>query len=488
MSEPKDLRAPPSNPQAELAVLGSCLLDSERLDDVALVLRPGDFRLDLNGFVFRAMLDLRERNRRPDCVLVHAELKKTGFFELDGAAAHLEAIAESVPTAHNAVHYAELVRDCALLRALSYAGGEIDNLAHSGSAEPRELISRAEAAIFRILDSRESNDAVPVGDVLMEAMSELDKRMETKGQYGLRTGFSGIDNLVGGIRGGELVILAARPGMGKSALATNIAERVSHDAEKGVLFFSLEMHRLELAERIICGRARVDSCSARNGFLSPEESSRMTEQCNRFSMAKLFIDDAPSRNMTEISAVCRRHKRRHKLDLVIVDYLQRIHPDDGRAPREQQVAAIATRMKSLARELNVPVLCLAQLNRRVESSVEKKPRLSDLRESGAIEQEADQVWFVHRDDYYQTKAENFTNLADVLVEKNRAGSTGAVQLAWFPVFTRFETVANEDRWTAPPERSKQTRNSPPRKQPTPQSGRMFNPDEHKYPGGDGEAA
>src|SRR6185312_2037838 len=204
---------------------------------------------------------------------------------------------------------------------------------------------------FGILDQRQASDALPVCDVLMEAMNDLESRLERKCQSGLRMGFTDLDELVGGLRGGELIILAARPGMGKSALATNVAEKVSLDQSKTVLFFSLEMHRLELAERIVCGRARVDSRNARNGNLTSDECGRMTEQSNRFSPAPLFIDDTPGRNMAEIAAVCRRQKRRRKLDLVIVDYLQRIHPDDSRAPREQQVAAIATRLKTLAREL-----------------------------------------------------------------------------------------------------------------------------------------
>lgn len=806
-----DLRGSPRDDLAERGVIGSCIIDPDVLDDVVLVIRERDFYAPTHQAIFRAMLELHENGKRPDPTLLFNHLKKTGRIEVAGGLAYLAEVADAVPTAHNAIYYAQIVRDHAILRDIIDVGASMLHMAKEAtSTEARELIGRAERTLFGVLDARQTNDAHRFSDVLIDAMNDLENRIENKGVAGLRVGFSDLDELIGGLRGGELVILAARPGMGKaqpldasvltpsgfvvmgevkvgdevigssghpckvvaihprgelpvfrvsmtdgsateccgdhlwftqtrnerrslsrgsvkrtseiietvlradgdspnhalpivrpvqfkqgdgliidpyvmglllgdgsfgstirfckpeadlieqlsqslhpddaltihpngrecrirrrikgteqsetkkaithygldgcsstekfipqdylfaseidrtlllrglmdtdgfvtssgqsvefttssprlakdvaflarslggivscrvrvpiyahggekkrgapssrmvlmfpsglvpvaskkhlskwrftgtakyrsiasiepigykrcqcitvsesdglyvtddfilthnSALATNLMERVAMDAGKTVLFFSLEMHRLELSERIVCGRARVNSKRARNGILSSDDCARMTEQSNLLSPAPIFIDDAPSRTVSEIAAVCRRQKRRYGLDLVIVDYLQRIHPEDSRVPREQQVAGIATRLKTIAREVNVPVICLAQLNRQVEGQADKRPRLSHLRESGAIEQEADQVWFIHRPDYYELDDAKHTGLAELYVEKNRAGATGKVDLCWFPEWTRFETRAREEQQGM---------------QHTPRNGREFDADE-----------
>ena len=307
------------------------------------------------------------------------------------------------------------------------------------------MLARAEERVFRILDTKGDTQVKPLRDVLQESLARIDARMKHEHAYGgLETGSFDYDDLTGGLHDSELVILAARPSMGKTALALNIVEHVAID-ERGparpVLFVSLEMSSLELGDRLLCSRARVNSHRLRNGQITTEESRKLVQTAADVSKAPLFIDDSPSRNMTEIAATARRLKRRDELALVVIDYLQFIEPDNARDPRQEQVAKIARRLKGLARELNVPVLCLAQLNRQVEATRDNKPQLSHLRESGAIEQDADLVMFVHREEYYQSNDEDRERVkgqADLMIRKQRNGPTGDIKLLWRHDFTRFE--------------------------------------------------
>lgn len=427
---------------AERSVIGSCILDPEHIDDVALIIRPSDFLLGTRGVFFQAMLDMQEAGKRIDGLLLRKWLTSNKLLQEERDSKEFVDCVESVPVAAHAVHYAEIVRDNAVLRALGEAGHRIVGLASGTDGTPRERLAEAERAVFGILDQRVDRGVRKFADVLTEALAAIDERTRNKALAGLHTGFADLDRLTCGLRGGELVVVAARPGVGKTSLASNIAEHVSLDGDRqAVLFFSLEMNQLELAERIVCGRAKLDSADSRNGAFRPEQYAALTKAANHLSRADLYIDDTPGRSMSEIAAVSRRMKRRHKLALVVVDYLTRVQPDSYREPREQQVAAIAQRLKTMARELNVPVICLAQMNRQVESDKAHRPRLSHLRESGAIEQEADQVWFVHREDCYRDDPAQHDNLAEIIVEKNRNGRTGIVTLCWFPVFTRFGSCA-----------------------------------------------
>jgi replicative DNA helicase len=279
--------------------------------------------------------------------------------------------------------------------------------------------------------------------VLHDSLARIDARMQRQHAYGgLETGLIDFDDLTGGLHDSELMILAARPSMGKTALALNIAEHVAIDgAQKPVLIVSLEMSALELGDRLLCSRARVNSHRLRNGQLSAEDSRRLVQTAADVSRAGLFIDDSPSRNMTEIAATARRLKRQEELALVVIDYLQLIEPDNPRDPRQEQVARISRRLKGLARELCIPVLCLAQLNRQVEATRDNRPQLSHLRESGAIEQDADVVVFVHREEFYQTSEEDRARVkgqADLMIRKQRNGPTGDIKLTWLHEFTRFE--------------------------------------------------
>jgi replicative DNA helicase len=440
-------RLPPQNLEAEKGVLGSLLLDPELCDEVALLLRPVDFYSGPHQTLFAHLLAMHNDGVRIDVTLLNERLKKCNDLEAIGGLAYLAEVADSVPTAANATFYAQIVRDKATLRSLIHASTEILRDAYDQSLEARDMLGRAEEKVFRILEDQGTGDLAPLEDVLHEALSRIDARLEKGGGIGgMPTGFTDLDGLTGGFHDGELVILAARPSMGKTALATNIADHVAIAGLRTTLFVSLEMSRLELAERMLCGHGRINGHKLRNGFISATDRKKLIESSVAMSKAPLFIDDTPSRTMTEIAATARRLRRREKLALVIIDYLQLIEPDNPKDPRQEQVAKIARRLKGLARELKLPVLCLAQLNRQAEVTKDNRPRLNHLRESGAIEQDADVVLFVHRDEYYQTNDDDRSRVAgqaDLIIAKQRNGPTGDIKLAWLQDYTRFENLARQ---------------------------------------------
>jgi replicative DNA helicase len=438
-------RQPPRSIEAERAIIGSLLLLPEACDEVALIVRPEDFYDGAHRAIFTHMLALHEGGRQIDPTLLSQLLRDAGQYESVGGAAFLLELSQEVATAAHAEHYARIVRDKAVLRALIHASTDIIQEAYETGVNAREMLGRAEERVFRILDTKGDTQVRSIRDVLHESLARIDARMQRDHAYGgLETGLIDFDELTGGLHDSELVILAARPSMGKTALAINIAEHIAIDEKgpgKAVLVVSLEMSALELGDRLLCSRARVNSHRLRNGQLREEEMHRLIQTAAEVSRGQLFIDDSPSRNMTEIAATARRLKRQNDLALVVVDYLQLIEPDNPRDPRQEQVARISRRMKGLARELRVPILCLAQLNRQAEASRESKPQLSHLRESGAIEQDADVVAFVHREEFYQNNEEDRERLkgqADLLIRKQRNGPIGDIKLTWLHEFTRFE--------------------------------------------------
>jgi replicative DNA helicase len=435
-------RQPPCNLDAERGVLGSILLVPMVCDDVALVLRPEDFYDDANRLLYSHLREMHDAGRRIDTTLLVERLKAAGQLELIGGPAYLADVLQSVPTAANAVHYAEIVKNKATLRSLIHSSTEILRDAYDDSQEPREMLSRAEQRIFAILDERGAGEMANIRDILQEAMVRIDARMKHEHAIGgIETGFRDFDTLTGGLHDSELIILAARPSMGKTALALNIAEHTSFAMNAGTLFVSLEMSSVELADRMLCSLAEVNGQRLRNGTISNEDRRKLVEKAAEMSRAPLYVDDTPSRTITEIAATARRLKRKNGLGLVVIDYLQLIEPDNTRDPRQEQVAKIARRLKGLARELKVPVLCLAQLNRQAEVSRDNKPRLSHLRESGAIEQDADVVMFVHREEYFMTDEEDRKKVAgqaDLIIAKQRNGPVGDVKLTWHRDFTRFK--------------------------------------------------
>jgi len=434
-------RERPANVDAEKAVLGSILLKPDVCDDVALVVRPDDFHDESHQILYRHLVDLHDGGKRIDATIVLERLRTKGDLDRIGGAPAIADMLETVPHAAHATHYAQIVRDKSMLRSLIDASTDILRDAYDSADEPRELLARAESRIFEILEHRSSAEAKPIDEVLEDVMVRMDARMKHEHALGgVETGFTQLDTLCGGLHNSELIILAARPSMGKTALAMNIAEHVAISARQPVLFVSLEMACLELADRLLCSAAQVNGHRLRNGTISQEDRRRLVQKSAEISSAPLYIDDTPGRTLTEIAAVARRLKRRQGLALVVIDYLQLIEPDNPRDPRQEQVARIARRLKMMSRELDIPVLCLAQLNRQAEQSRDNKPRLNHLRESGAIEQDADVVMFVHREEYYQTTDEDKERVkgqAEIIVAKQRNGPIGDVKLLWQHDYTRF---------------------------------------------------
>ncbi len=439
-------RLPPHNLEAERGVLGSILLDPSLCDDVVLVLRPEDFYADPHRRLFGHMVAMHDEGKRIDATLIVERLKQKGDFEAVGGAAYLAEIIHSVPVAAHALYYANIVRDKAMLRDLIHASTAILRDAYDPTLDPQDLVSRSEERIFAVHDQRSNDQVASINDVLLKAFDEIDRRMQG-GAAGVPTGFTDLDELTGGLHPSELIILAARPSMGKTALALNIAENVAVKAQVPTLFVSLEMSRQELAQRMLCSRGKINGRKFRSSFLSAEDRSKLVEASSILSKAPLYIDDSPSRTVTEIAACARRLKRKASLGFVAIDYLQLIEPDNPKDPRQEQVAKIARRLKGMARELNLPVLCLAQLNRQAEVARENRPKLSHLRESGAIEQDADVVMFIHREEYglspEEAQEQNVVGKAELIVAKQRNGPTDDVPLVWRKEYTTFENAATK---------------------------------------------
>ncbi len=439
-------RQPPFDLEAEMGVIGSILLLPIVCDDIAS-LRAEDFFDDANRKIYEHLRDMHDQGQKIDITLLVSRLRTAKDYETVGGAAYLARLSGAVPNAAHAVYYAGIVSEKAVYRRLIEASTEILRDSYEQNSEAREMCAQAEQKIFAIMDGRSGNSVHSISDVLHAAMDRMEARMS--GEHvdgGCESGFTEFDNMTGGLHNGELIILAARPSMGKTALAMNIAETVAINQKLPVLFVSLEMSGIELADRMLCSLARVNGHRLRNGTISSDDRERLIQKANEISEAPLYVDDSPSRTVSEIAAAARRIKRREEgLGLIVIDYLQLIEPDNSRDPRQEQVSKIARRLKGMARELSTPLLCLSQLNRQAEDSKDHQPKLSHLRESGAIEQDADVVMFVHREEYYhrgEDKAQ-FAGQAEIIMAKQRNGPIGNVPLTWEGDFTRFSDRAPE---------------------------------------------
>jgi replicative DNA helicase len=428
-----------------MAVLGSILLMPDVCNDLVLTLKPDDFYDDAHRKLYQHMTSMVDLGQKVDVTLLVNRLKAAEDYEAIGGSAYLAKLANSVPNAAHAIYYAQIVNQKSTLRKLIEASTSILRDAYDETSDSKELLSQAEQRVLSIQDQRSNNQAESIGELLTSAMERIDARM--KGEHtsgGVDSHFIGYDEQCGGFHNGELIILAARPSMGKTALALNMAENVALIGRQPVLFVSLEMSGIELADRLLCSLARVNGHKLRTGNLSHEERQRLVRKANEVSNAPLYVDDSPSRTVSEIGAVARRIKQREKrLGLIVVDYLQLIEPDNPRDPRQEQVARIARRLKGLAREQKVPLLCLAQLNRQAEEGKDHRPRMSQLRESGAIEQDADVVMFVHREEYYHRgdDASQYAGQAELIISKQRNGPVGEIELTWEKDYTRFSDRA-----------------------------------------------
>ena len=437
----------PYNAEAEAGVLGAIILNPTVCDEVVGIVRVSDFFSNANRRLFKCLVDMHNEGRGIDLTLLTERLRQNGEMEEIGGEAYIAELMTSVPVAAHAAHYARIVRDKSVLRSLIDTSSKILSSAYESDKTPRELIAEAEESIFQISDERNSQNVRWMRDIMGDLLPEIDNA--TGEMDGLETGFTEIDEILNGLHASSLIILAARPSMGKTALATNIAEYVTVESKRPVLFFSLEMSEKELARRMLCARGRLNNHRLIANTLSEDERGRFLDAASALNSAPLMINDSGSQTVSEMAAIARRVKRQDGLGLIIIDYLTLIEPDNPMEPRQEQVAKTARRLKRLARELDVPVLCLAQVNRQVEQSKDNRPRLSNLRESGAIEQDADVVMFVHREEYY-TKSEEEANekdlkgKAEIIIAKQRNGSTGTIELRWSAEYTRFFNKGEPD--------------------------------------------
>lgn len=441
-------KKPPADIDAEMGVIGSAMLELSVMDDLVSIVRAEDFHDPAHQILFRHLLSMFESGKRFDLVLLSNRLNAANENEKVGGLANIQTIFESVPHHAHVKYYAEIVLAKSVQRSLINAGASIIRDAYEPSADFRKLVGDAEQRILGIMHSRGGNEAANIRDVISRAMERIGARVDGGHvQKGVSTGLEALDKLTGGLQNSELIVLAGRPSMGKTALAMNIVEAVGVRQSKPTLFVSLEMSQLELADRMLCSMSGINGHHIRNGSLSPNELDRLIETASMFNTSPLFIDDSSTRTVSEVAAAARRVRRREgALALIVIDYLQLLEPDNPRDPRQEQVARMTRRLKALARELNLPVLVLAQLNRQAEATNNNRPRLSHLRESGAIEQDADVVMFVHREEYYRQGEEKkqYAGQAEIIISKQRNGPIGDVRVSWESEFTRFVTAPPQE--------------------------------------------
>jgi replicative DNA helicase len=436
-------RLPPQNIEAEQSVIGSVLLDNEVLHEVVTFLGVNDFYRDSHQIIYRAILDLYDLGKAIDAITLADELTRRGQFEAVGGDETLARILDSVPHAANAKYHAQIVRQKAVSRMLIEAANEILRDGYSNNYTAEQLLELAERKVFEIAEDQTKGDTVELKDVVTKAMDRIALRSESRHPVtGVATGFFELDDITGGFQADQLIILAARPSMGKTALALNICDHAAVANQTPVLFVSLEMGQLELAERLLCARSRVDGHKLRTGQnLGTREMTLLGKGYDELRSAPIFIDDTPARNMIQITANARRLKLRQNLGMIVIDYIQLIDAEESRDSRQEQISKISRRLKTLARDLHVPVVALSQLNRAVENREDRRPRMADLRESGAIEQDADMVLMVHRPEYYDPNDQ--PGIAELIITKNRNGATGTVKLTFLKNLTRFENLATE---------------------------------------------
>ena len=433
-------RALPHNKEAEQSVLGGALSSSDAVGVVCELLKPDDFYFEQNRTVYSVIVELFNENTPIDVVTVSDRLNQHDKLDLIGGVQYLSSLILSVPTTGNVEYYAKIIKDKATLRRLIFSSSSILNMAYDEEDLTERILDIAEQRILDVSNGTVSNDIVHISDVMMTAYDDMVKNSLTKGTVtGIPTGFNYLNNMTGGLHGGELIIVAGRPGMGKSSFAVNIAEHAAIKENIPVAIFNLEMSKSMIVNRIICSQATVDSQAVRKGEFQPEDWQSICAVIDKLSQAPIYIDDSSSITVSEIRAKCRRLKQTKNLGLIVIDYLQLMQGSGKNDNRQQEISNISRSLKVLAKELDVPVIALSQLSRSSESRGDKRPMLSDLRESGAIEQDADLVIFLYRDDYYNEDSTE-KNIAEINIAKQRSGSTGTFKLGWQGRFTRFTNI------------------------------------------------
>lgn len=435
-------KVPPQNIDAEKSLLGAVLIDDEVLADVTEFVKPNDFYDKRHGIVFDGMLRLYEHHKPVDLLTLTDELKRKKQLETVGGSAYLTELTTYVPTSAHAAAYAELVAQKAVRRRLIKASADISELGFDEETTTQELLQQAEAELFSVSDQSLKQDVVSLEHILTDSFDRMEELHRNKGQLrGIRTGYRDLDNMTAGLQRSDLIILAARPAMGKTTLVTNLAYNVATIAKQPVLFFSLEMSKEQLVDRMLADASGVDAWNIRTGNLSDDDFSKLSEAMGELAEAPIFIDDQPGLSVLEMRTKARRVSHDSPLGLIIVDYLQ-LMQGSGRSDgnRVQEVSEISRGLKLIARELNVPVIALSQLSRSVEQRSPQIPQLSDLRESGSIEQDADIVSFIYRPGYYEPDNPEVENITKLIIAKHRNGPTGEVGLYFHPERLRFMSL------------------------------------------------
>ena len=436
-------RIPPQNIEAEQAVLGAMLIEREAISKVAEFLRPEDCYREAHRLIFNAMLELYNKNDAVDMVTVIEFLRKGDKLEAAGGISYITSLANSVPTAANVLYHAKIVEEKALLRQLINAATNIATLGYEGSEEVTGILDTAEKTILAVSSRRLGGEFTPIKSIIFDAFTKIEQLYASKGSItGLSTGFKDLDRLTSGLQPSDLILIAARPSMGKTAFVLNIAQHIGIKEKKAVAFFSLEMSKEQLVQRMLCAESTIDSQRLRIGELEPNDWTKLVAGADRLSSAPIFIDDTSGITVMEMRSKARRLKIEYDLQLIIIDYLQLMQGSSkkGSENRQQEISEISRSLKGLAREIGVPVIALSQLSRSVESRQVKKPMLSDLRESGSLEQDADIVAFLYRDDYYNPDSEQ-KNITEVIIAKHRNGPVDTIQLFFHKQFTKFSDLS-----------------------------------------------
>ncbi len=437
-------KVPPHSSEAEQGALGAILLENGALNRALEVVRTEDFYEARNRLIFEAMITLSDRGEPVDLVTITEHLRQKDKLEKAGGVAYIGSLTEAAPTARHVETYARIIKEKSLLRELISVTGEINSGAYENPSDVESFLDEAESLIFDVASNKIKPGYFTMRDLVPESISHLEKLQERSGTVtGVPSGYNDLDEITGGFQNSDLIIAAGRPGMGKTALALNILRNAAVDSEIPVAFFSLEMSRMQVTQRLFCSEARIDSSDLRHGYIPKEDWSKLMIAANVLREAKVFVDDTPSINVLEMKAKTRRLASEHNIGLVVVDYLQLMRGNQQKrdASREQEISEISRSLKALAKELEIPVVAISQLNRAVEAREDKRPRLADLRESGAIEQDADVILFLYREKKYKPETP-LGNMAEVIVGKHRNGPEGVVKLTFLEEYARFESYSS----------------------------------------------
>ena len=436
-------RIPPHSVESEQSILGSILLDKDAIITVSETIRPSDFYKEAHKIIYECMLKLSNKNEPIDLITLTEELKKQGHLDEVGGISYITSLSTIVPTTSNVKYYADIVKEKSVLRQLIKASNDIINLGYENSVKVEEVLERAEKRIFDISQEKASDDFKSINEVLVDAYDMIEKLYTNKSDVtGITTGFKDLNKKINGLQRTDLILIAARPAMGKTAFSLNLVQNAALKGDASVAVFSLEMSKDQLVQRMLAAQSHVELKKIKTGTLDENDWPRIIDAMAVLSNASIHIDDTPGIKISELRSKCRKLKIEKGLDLILIDYLQLMEGEGNNESRQQEIAKISRSLKIIAKELNCPVVALSQLSRAPEQRADHRPMLSDLRESGSIEQDADIVMFLYRDEYYHPDSES-KNIGEVLIAKNRHGETGSVELVWLGEVQKFADKARD---------------------------------------------